>query len=142
MFFVLFTKLKRILAKKTEPSPVCRSDGTPRRVRKAIEEWITQKRWTEEATMQDVADSLGLLKEDLSLYFRRKFRKGFLKWRTETRIEEAKRLLLSEKKTPTFLIGEEVGIFDKSNFKRLFRSLTGITPAQWRSKHKGHIVLH
>ena len=61
--------------------------------------------------------------------------KNFLQWRKEIRIDEAKRLLVKDKTIPTAIIGEEVGISDKSNFKRQFREITGCTPAQWRSKH-------
>ncbi len=115
--------------------PAERTYGVTKRSSSLIEQWIVRKGWKEEASLQHVADSLGILKEDLSLYFRRKYRKCFLQWRKETRINDAKRRLLEEKDIPTALIGEEVGISDKSNFKRQFREITGMTPAQWRLKH-------
>ena len=100
-----------------------------------IRRWIVSMGWTEDASLQEVADSLVLYKEDFSLFFRRVYGKNFLQWRKEIRIDEAKRLLVKDKTIPTAIIGEEVGISDKSNFKRQFREITGCTPAQWRSKH-------
>ena len=97
-----------------------------------IEQWIDRKRWLADASLQQAADDAGVSKESISRYFRREFGKSFLQWRKEARINEAKTLLLKEKETPTAIIGEAVGINDKSNFRRQFRELVGMTPAQWR----------
>lgn len=104
-----------------------------------IRGWIEEKRWLEDASMQEVADRIGISRNSLSNYFILNTGKPFLRWRKEMRIEEAKKLLLKEKDLPTGIIGEAVGINDKSNFKRQFREVTGYTPAQWRLKHQGHI---
>ena len=106
-----------------------------------IQEWIDRKRWMEDASLQDVADEIGIDKVHLSYWFRVHTGQSFLRWRTGMRIEEAKTLLLKERNLPTGIIGEAVGISDRSNFKRQFRELTGCTPAQWRLKHKPHIGL-
>lgn len=130
------TKLRRVLAHHVPGTPYNGHFGdVMKRHAAIIERWIEEKRWTEDASLAEVALSLGIDKEDFSLFFRRKYRKGFLLWRKETRIQEAKHLLLKNKTVPTALIGEEVGIYDKSNFKRQFREITGVTPAQWRLKH-------
>ena len=93
-----------------------------------LDKWIREKRWAEDLTMQDIAD-------ELSLFFRIQTGKNFLKWRKERRIEEAKKLLLEDRDIPTLIIGEAVGICDKSNFRRQFKEITGCTPAEWRLKH-------
>ncbi|MBR4827174.1 MAG: helix-turn-helix transcriptional regulator [Bacteroidales bacterium] len=100
-----------------------------------IEKWIHEKHWAEDLTAQEIADELGFRKEEFCSYFRRVHGKTFLQWRKEMRINEAKRLLLKDKTIPTAIIGEAVGINDRSNFKRWFRELAGCTPAQWRLKH-------
>ena len=46
-----------------------------------IRRWIVSMGWTEDASLQEVADSLGLYKEDFSLFFRRVYGKNFLQWR-------------------------------------------------------------
>ena len=70
-----------------------------------LDKWIREKRWAEDLTMQEIA------------------------------IEEAKKLLLEDRDIPTLIIGEAVGICDKSNFRRQFKEITGCTPAEWRLKH-------
>lgn len=100
-----------------------------------IERWIESKDWLCDASLQDAADRAGVSKELFSGYFRKVLGKNFLQWRKWARIQEAKTLLLKEKEIPTALIGEAVGINDKSNFRRQFREETGMTPAQWRLKH-------
>ena len=107
-----------------------------RRAQEAVCLWINGRRWAEDATFSEVAASLGVDKQHLSKIFRRRFGKSFLQWRKETRIKEAKRLLAKDKDMPAALIGEAVGINDKSNFKRQFRDVTGCTPAQWRLKQQ------
>ena len=119
-----------------------RFSGVMKRHATLIEHWIADKGWAEDASLGEIASSLGIDKEDFSLYFRRKFLKSFLRWRKEVRITEAKHLLVKFINTPTALIGEAVGIYDKSNFKRQFRELTGYTPAQWRLKQQIHIRTH
>jgi len=136
----LITKFSHFLAHgRQECDTPYRDPKLGRRTTAKIEKWIAGCGWTEDTTLGGVAESLGIDKEDLSLYFRRKYRKSFLHWRKEMRIDEAKRLLLIEETIPTALIGEAVGIYDKSNFKRQFRDITGLTPAQWRSEHQAHI---
>ena len=112
------------------------SERRRRRAQAAIKQWIKEKRWTEDATLSEVAQSLGIDKDYLSKYFRRRYGKSFLQWRKEVRIKEARHLLAKDKRMPTALLGESVGINDKSNFKRQFRDLNGCTPAQWRLKQQ------
>lgn len=107
-----------------------------------IERWIEDKRWLQDSSLQQAADDAGVSKKQMSSYFRIVFGKSFPQWRTEARIGEAKYLLLKDKDTPAAIIGEAVGISDKSNFRCLFRKVTGMTPLQWRLKHKPHVRLH
>ena len=100
-----------------------------------LDKWIREKRWAEDLTMQEIADELQIGREELSLFFRIQTGKNFLKWRKERRIEEAKKLLLEDRDIPTLIIGEAIGICDKSNFRRQFKEITGYTPAEWRLKH-------
>lgn len=97
-----------------------------------LDRWTRDKGWLEDQSMDDVAKLLGVRKEQLSLYFHTYIGKSFIQWRRELRIEEAMRRLLEDKTIPTALIGESVGINDKSNFRRQFKELTGYTPAEWR----------
>ncbi|MBO4670291.1 MAG: AraC family transcriptional regulator [Bacteroidales bacterium] len=100
-----------------------------------ISQWVIDKKWAENLTMKEVADSLGISREELGVYSWALWGMNFLQWRKKTRIEEAKRLLLEHRDTPTSLIGEQVGISDKSNFRKQFKETAGCTPAEWRLKN-------
>ncbi len=100
-----------------------------------MSQWVLEKKWTENLTMKQVADSLGITREELGSYSLSLRGKNFLQWRKELRIEEAKKLLLEHRETPAILIGEQVGIGDKSNFRKQFREIAGCTPAEWRLKN-------
>ena len=100
-----------------------------------VDKWTRDKRWVQNQCMDEVADELGIRKEQLSLYFRKHVGKSFIRWRRDLRIQEAQRLLVEDRKTPAAIIGEAVGIGDKSNFRRQFKEATGLTPSAWRLKH-------
>lgn len=97
-----------------------------------IDEWIQNKGWTEDKSMEETAEELAMSREQLSRYFLLRFGLSFIRWRREIRVEEAKRILRDNKTIPTALVGEAVGISDKSNFRRQFKEITGYTPAEWR----------
>lgn len=113
-------------------SMMCRKEAEDADTVLIMEHWTARKGWTEDLSLEEVAEKLGLSKEDLSRYFRLHAGKNFLQWRRAIRIEEAKRQLLENKNIPTAFIGESVGIPDKSNFRRQFKRETGYTPAEWR----------
>lgn len=100
---------------------------------KALEKWVEQKSYCEYAkSREETARELNTTKEVLHHYFL--VRKGidFKTWRTQLRIEEAKRLLLENRDVSTNIIGEAAGFSDRSNFHRQFVRIVGCTPKQWR----------
>lgn len=109
-----------------------RSGTLDTRTRQIMAKWLTEKGWCENLSLDETSEKLGLSKQKIALYTYCLYRMSFLRWRRELRIEEAKRLLLEDIKVPTALIGEYVGISDKSNFRRQFKEATGYTPAEWR----------
>ena len=78
---------------------------------------------------------LDLTGEELSFYCSTRFGKTFLTWRKELRIEEAMDLLLKFPVIPASKIGLSLGIKDKSDFRHQFKSVTGMTPREWREKN-------
>lgn len=75
---------------------------------------------------------IGITVEELREYLRHRLGMAFPKWVTDKRIKEACRLLILKPKVPASIIGEEVGIYDRSNFNKHFKNKMGCTPAQWR----------
>lgn len=100
-----------------------------------LESWVAEGKyrlWYE--SMDSILEDLGLTAGELSMYCTAKLKKNFLSWRKELRMEEAKRLLLKDPEMPASKIGKSLGINDKSNFRHQFKSVTGLTPSQWREK--------
>ena len=104
-----------------------------KKLEKSLEKWVKQKRYCEfDKSRSDVVAELGTTKEFLHLYFTTRVGKDFKTWRTELRVEEAKRLLIENKELSINVTGEVAGFSDRSNFHRQFVKIVGCTPKQWR----------
>lgn len=104
-----------------------------RKIDRAIEQWIKQKKYVEyDKSRDDVAAEMNTTREMLHLYFTTRMGMDFKTWRTELRIEEAKRLLLKDRNISTNLVGEMAGFSDRSNFHRQFVKIVGCSPRQYR----------
>ena len=98
--------------------------------------WIENKRYREcSLSREDVASELNTSPAFLSAYFNGVLKSDFYTWRTSLRIEDAKKLLLDNTELPVSLVGEMVGINDRSNFHRQFKKVTGLSPSQWRESY-------
>ena len=107
-----------------------------RKLERSIDKWVKQKKFSEyDKSREEVARELGTSKEFLHLYFTTYKGVDFKSWRTELRVNEAKRLLLENKEMSTNLIGEIAGFSDRSNFHRQFVRIVGCTPKQWRESN-------
>ena len=103
------------------------------RLEKALERWIAEKKFREfDKTRDEIAAELQTSKEFLQLYFTTKIGLDFRTWRTQLRVEEAKKLLLENKDASTQIIAEASGFSDKSNFHRQFVKIVGCSPKEWR----------
>lgn len=106
------------------------------RIREAVNAWVEQKGYTKPLpSLDSVAADIGIPSDQLNIHIRIRTRKSVLCWRKELRIREARQLLLEYPDIPISVIGEMVGIDDKSNFKRQFEQLVGMPPRAWREKH-------
>lgn len=103
------------------------------RIDKAVEVWVEKKLFCEyDKTRDQIAEELHTTKEMLNFYFTSHLGVDFRTWRTNLRIEEAKRLLLENKDASINIIAEASGFSDKSNFHRQFVKIVGCSPKQWR----------
>ncbi len=102
-----------------------------------LEEWLKAGRHHEYfTTIDEIADDMGVLREELTYFSKTKLGKSFLTWRKEYRIDEAKIILLKEPQTPVSVIAYRLGINDRSNLRTQFIKSTGMTPDEWRRKHQ------
>ena len=105
-------------------------------IQDAVNEWVEQKGYTKPlTTIERIAADIGVPPDQLNMYFRIRARKSILGWRKALRMREARQLLLDYPDMPIAVVGEMIGIDDKSNFKRQFEQLVGMPPRIWREKH-------
>ena len=103
------------------------------KIKAALSAWVEQKRYREyDKSREEIAAELGTTKELLNQYFIQEMGQDFRTWRTGLRIEDAKQILLENRKVSTNIVGEMVGFSDRSNFHRQFTKIAGCSPKQWR----------
>ncbi|AKG36412.1 response regulator transcription factor [Paenibacillus durus] len=103
-------------------------------ITKALE-YITNH-YSENLTLQIVADTVHLSKNYFSLLFKKQTGQNFIDYLIELRIREAKRLLAEEDVRITD-ISEIAGFNDVNYFRKLFKKMTGLTPLEYRERHQG-----
>ncbi|MGP7818826.1 response regulator transcription factor [Niallia sp. 01092] len=91
--------------------------------------------YTENLTLQSVADTVHLSKSYFSLYFKKKTGRNFVDYLIDLRIREAKRLLV-ENESRIYDIATAAGFNDAKYFSKLFKKVTGLTPNAYREKHQ------
>ena len=103
------------------------------KIKAALSAWVEQKKYREyDKSREEIAAELGTTKELLNQYFIQEMGQDFRTWRTGLRIEDAKQILLENRKVSTNIVGEMVGFSDRSNFHRQFTKIAGCSPKQWR----------
>ena len=126
------SRRKTVKDNSQEPSVII-SEADIRRLERSIDQWVKQKKYCEyDKSREEVAKELRTSKEHLHIYFSTIKGVDFKTWRTELRVEEAKKLLLENKEVSTNIIGEAAGFSDRSNFHRQFVKIVGCSPKQWR----------
>lgn len=124
----------------TQTDPMTIKESEFKKLEAALDVWVQQKKYrVYDKSREEIARELNTTKEILHHYFL--IRKGvdFKTWRTELRIEEAKRLLLKDKNASTNIIAEASGFSDRSNFHRQFVKIVGCSPKQWRDSDGNQI---
>lgn len=120
--------LKSLILRRQNLDP-----GEMRRLDKALRKWVEDKRYREyDQSCEDVAAQLNTSREFLNAYMIKVLKSDFNTWRTSLRIEDAKKILLDNRELPISLVGQMVGISDRSNFHRQFTKFVGCSPKQWR----------
>ena len=122
---------RRARRNRTEESAHKEDEAT--RIERALKIWVAKKRYCEyDKSRDEIAAELKTTKEALHQHFVTRKGVDFMTWRTELRIEEAKRMLIENKDYSINIIGEMSGFSDRSNFHRQFVKLVGCSPKQWR----------
>ena len=90
-----------------------------------------RKEYMNDISLDSAGEALGMSPSYIGLVFRKVGETSFLKYLTDIRMEETKRLL---KETDLTLreIGEKVGIENQNTLIRTFKKAEGVTPGQYR----------
>lgn len=97
-----------------------------------IQQWVEAKMFcTANLSIKDVALQLGTNHSYLSKYLNNTLNVSFQVWLNTLRIEESKRILLTEN-ISIEEVGVKVGIPLSYNFSRWFKAITGETPFKYR----------
>ena len=82
-------------------------------------------------SLDSAGEALGMSPSYIGLVFRKAGETSFLKYLTDIRMEETKRLLTTTDLTLRE-IGDKVGITNQNTLIRTFKKATGVTPGQYR----------
>ena len=123
----------RKAVKSVENGEVTLNDKEAARLERALQKWVDEKNYRKyDKSREEIADELKTSKEFLHHYFLNRLGVDFKTWRTQLRIEDAKKMLLEDRKISTNLVGEMCGFSDRSNFHRQFVKIVGCSPREWR----------
>ena len=94
--------------------------------------WVEAKKYLKEQfTIEDLAIALGTNKYYLSRFIKDNYDMNFSNWISSLRLEEAKKLMLSDKEMKLEDIAFAVGFSSLSYFSKVFTRLEGSTPSVW-----------
>ena len=100
---------------------------------RAFKEWVEKDGpFLPLASVSEAARSMGVDDFDLDHYCKTSLKCGFLHWRKQYRIRKAADLIREDPYRSLNSIASEVGIDDKTNFRRAFYDITGILPGEYR----------
>lgn len=99
--------------------------------------WVNSRGYCKtDESIQELSGRLGMSRFELSWVSRKIYGDNFTSLRKRLRVTEAARLLLEDRNIPISLIAEKVGIPDRTNFRRQFVEVFGMTPQEWRDRHR------
>ena len=90
-----------------------------------------RKEYMNDISLDSASEALDMSPSYIGLVFRKVGGTSFLKYLTDIRMEETKRLLTSTELTLRE-IGQQVGIENQNTLIRTFKKATGVTPGQYR----------
>lgn len=103
----------------------------------AIERWRMAGGYSQpDINSTTLAEKLGVPKNKLVAYMTQVEGKTFRIWLSELRIEEAKRMLLEDENFKLEAIAAACGFSHRNYLHNRFKSITGLTPSEWRDNHK------
>lgn len=100
---------------------------------------FTLKNFRDNITLNQVASIACLTTQAFCRYFKKHTRKTYVEFLNEIRINEACKLILSEKYTSLAMVADECGFNSSVSFNRMFKKITGKSPLQYQKEYKNQI---
>lgn len=98
-----------------------------------VEKWIeTEKYVTPGINIKDVATQMGTNSNYLSTYINNVLGTSFALWLNSLRVEKSKEYLQSAQRISMEECGMKVGYESLYNYSRWFKTVTGMSPSQWK----------
>lgn len=126
--------------KKSEPASAEEELSPEEResIRSALDAWIGKGGFSnQDISLAKLAQSIGIPSQMLGRYIGISHGVTFRVWLSKIRIDEAKRILISNPEATIEYVAEECGFASRSYFQNLFKAETGFTPREWRLKMYG-----
>lgn len=92
-------------------------------------------------SLEEVADHANLTPQAFCRYFKKHTGLTFVSYINELRIQEACRLITSERYESIGLVAYNSGFNSITNFNRVFRSVTGFSPKEYYGRYKTNVYV-
>ena len=119
-------------AKAAMPEPAAREPSRDD-IRKLLD--YLRDNYGQEISLKDAADKVNMSESYLSTLFKRETGMGFTDWMNQLRTDMAAQLLVHTD-LPSFAIAERVGYENINYFGRIFKKIKGVSPQNYRSRHR------
>lgn len=98
-----------------------------------IEKWTSMEHYTQpDINIKDVATEMGTNSNYLSTYINKVLGTSFAIWLNSLRVEKSKEYLCSKTRISIEECGMKVGYQSLYNYSRWFKTVTGMSPSEWR----------
>lgn len=103
-----------------------------------LEQFVSKKKpfLNNELRLQELADMMNIPPHHLSQVLNEQLQTTFFDYINGRRVEEAKNLIISDKKSSLLEIAFKAGFNNKTSFTNAFKKFTGQTPLQFRQREK------
>lgn len=110
------------------------TDNEGSRMRNVFE--YTMNHFNSEITLDGISEVANMTKNAFCKYFKKRTNKSYFTFLNELRIEQACKLLVSNKELSIVVIAEQSGFNNLSNFNRQFKAIKHQSPSEYRKNNR------
>lgn len=137
---VNFKKYRKIEVIKEESPKTNLNERLYEQIKVELDKWIERKGYKQgNITIKTVCIELCTNRTYLSSYINSTYNCSFKVWIRNLRIEEAKRLLYSDKNYSIQDIAHITGFSSQTSFIHVFRNTEGLPPATWKAENSDYV---